>query len=321
MSPPDDYSDFLHVVAAVISDSDGRVFIARRRAEVHQGGLWEFPGGKVEPSESPDEALRRELSEEIDIEVRAAEPLITVPYRYPERNVLLEVWSVTDYVGAPRGREGQPVQWVDAGALDSLAFPAANRPIIAAAQLPSSYLITPEPGPQPAWPAFLDRLDAALQRGTRLVQLRAKTLSDHDYRALAERALALCRHYGAWMLVNGSPEMAAAVGADGVHLTGERLMGLTGRPVATGRWLGVSCHSAADLARAAAIGADFAVLSAICRTESHPEAAPLGWERFAQWVRYAPLPVYALGGVGEGDIDLARRSGGQGIAAIRALWG
>jgi len=116
----------------VIRDATGAVLVARRHAHLHQGGLWEFPGGKIDDGESCHAALCRELAEELDIRVEAAEPLLDVEHRYPDKRVRLEVWTVTSFSGTPRGLQGQPLEWVDAARLDPACFPAANAAIIEA---------------------------------------------------------------------------------------------------------------------------------------------------------------------------------------------
>ena len=123
---------FLQVVVGIVAGADGTVLITRRSDDVHQGGLWEFPGGKVEHGESAIEALGRELHEELGIMLRAAEPLLQVDHTYPDRRVLLDVWRVTDFRGEPHGREGQPLVWVSPDEMEHFAFPAADAQIVAA---------------------------------------------------------------------------------------------------------------------------------------------------------------------------------------------
>lgn len=118
----------------MIRNASGEVLVARRHDHLHQGGLWEFPGGKVHAGESTFEALRRELAEELDIRVETAAPLIEVEHRYPDASVRLEVWTVSAFAGTPRGMQGQPLAWVATAALDPARFPAANAAIIAAVQ-------------------------------------------------------------------------------------------------------------------------------------------------------------------------------------------
>jgi len=315
---PSTAPDVVHVVAAAIRDGAGRYLIARRAGHRHQGGLWEFPGGKLEPGESVQQGLARELGEELGIAPLAARPLIRVRHRYPDKHVLLDVWRVDAFAGEPEPREGQPLAWAHAEALSEYAFPAANYPIVAALRLPDRYLITPEPGRDRA--AFLDELARRLAAGIELVQLRAPSLSEADYLELARAAQELTRRHGARLLLNAEPALVRELGADGVHLNGGRLAGLAERPLPEGYWVAASCHDAGDLEQAARIGADMAVLSPVRATASHPDAEPMGWARFSQLVEASALPVYALGGMGVADIEAVQRHGGQGIAAISGLW-
>lgn len=124
----------IHVVAAVILASDQRILIARRPDHLHQGGLWEFPGGKVERGETVAAALHRELLEELAIQVKSAAPFLEVQHDYSDKAVLLDVWWVKAFSGQPQGNEGQRLQWVTVAELTNYAFPAANQPIIDALQ-------------------------------------------------------------------------------------------------------------------------------------------------------------------------------------------
>lgn len=120
----------VHVVAGIIRDAQGRILISRRHDHLHQGGLWEFPGGKVEPDETARDALARELQEELALLVVAAEPFQQIRHDYPDKSVLLDFWLVSAFDGDVRGVEGQPVEWVGVSALRDYAFPAANVPIV-----------------------------------------------------------------------------------------------------------------------------------------------------------------------------------------------
>ena len=308
------------VAAAAVFDDAGRVLITRRADDAHQGGLWEFPGGKLEAGESAHDALRRELVEEVGIHITRARPLIRVRHDYPDKSVQLDVWRVDDFGGEAHGREGQPLQWVVPEALGEYAFPAANAPIVRAVRLPDAYLITPDLGDTPA-ADFLHHLELRLQAGIRLVQLRAKSLNESEYLLLAREAAALCHRYGARLLLNADAAQVAQADADGVHLSSGALRRCASRPLATGAGLvAASCHDSEELAQAEAIGADFALLSPVAATASHPDSEPLGWARFEELVAPVPFPVYALGGMGAGDREDAWAHGGQGVAAIRALW-
>lgn len=309
----------IHVVAAVIRNSLGDVFITLRPDHVHQGGLWEFPGGKLEPGESVYAALVRELHEETGIDVQRARPLITIPHDYPDKRVVLDVWEVFEFTGTAHGREGQACRWVHQQSLNDFAFPAANRAIIMAAQLPPVYLITPEPVPDPE--IFLQTLESCLSAGVRLVQFRSKQLNCDNYIALARDVITLCHARQAKVLLNGPAELLSQLpDADGIHLTSQRLMTLSERNIDNGYLLAASCHNNDEIAHANTVGVDFVVLAPVKATASHPQALPLGWEKFSELTRHAQLPVFALGGMEISDIDESRQSGGQGIAAIRSLW-
>jgi 8-oxo-dGTP diphosphatase len=261
--------------------------------------------------------LARELKEELDILPRAYEPLIRIHHAYDDREVRLDFYRVTAFEGEPRAMEGQPLQWCDPRLLRAEDFPAADRPVITALQLPDRYLITGQDPQDPA--GFLCRLEASLREGLRLVQLRAHRLEDQAYESLLEAALTLCHGFEARLLINRPRAISDWIGrADGIHLTSRALLALGERPPEG--LVGVSCHSPDELARAAQLGLDYALLSPVLATASHPGAAPLGWDRFAEWVEPVNLPVYALGGLHAGLIARAKSAGAQGIAGIRGFW-
>jgi len=304
--------------AAIVSEDTTQVLIARRPSNVDQGGLWEFPGGKLAPYETGFEALKRELHEELGVEIQRAQPLIRVNHEYPDKHILLDVWQVHAFAGEPFGREGQAVRWVDKNDLFNYPFPAATLPILRAVILPTECLITAEEDDEEVFFTKLER--ALVEDKVRLVQLRAKRLDRDAYLARAEGALALCRKHGARLLLNGEPELLDEVDADGIHLTSERLMSLERRPLAQGKWQSASTHNSEQLEQAGRIGCDFVTLSPLRTTPTHPDAAPLGWHDFQQLVETAAMPVFALGGMTRFDANHARAVGAQGIASIRDFW-
>lgn len=308
----------VHVVAAALLDADGRVLLAQRPEGKHLAGYWEFPGGKVEPGETARDALQREIHEEIGVRIAMAEPLIRIPWHYAAKRILLDVYRVQAFDGVPHSCEGQPLKWVPATALDPHEMPEADHPVIHALALPSEYLVTPEPGADEA--AFLARLDAALARGVRLVQLRAKHADDATLERLAVACLKRVHAAGGQLLVNARADLVETCGLDGVHVTAQQLTQLRERPVAANRWFAASCHNREELQRAQAIGADFVVLGSVAATASHAHAEPLGWSTFAALCDEAALPVYALGGMARADLPKALSAGAQGIAGISAFW-
>ncbi len=308
----------LHIAVGVIRDAEGRVLISERKADCAYAGQWEFPGGKCEPGEPVETALARELDEELGIHVRSARPLIRLSHCYPDRSVLLDTWEVTIWSGRPEGREGQRIDWVTPSGLDHYPMLAANLPILRATQLPSRYLITPDPGPD--LDGFLRVLARSLRSGLRMVRLRAPAVADGAYEALARSCLPLCRQFGARLLLDRRPDWVMGLGADGLHLSAAEATKLRERPLAKDYLLAASCHDRAELEQAVKLGCDFAVLGPIKATPSHPQARPLGWSEFASMVGELPLPVYGIGGLVTADVAEAWQHRAQGIAAIRAFW-
>ncbi|WP_027602980.1 MULTISPECIES: Nudix family hydrolase [Pseudomonas] len=308
----------LHVVAAVIRDPQGRILIAQRPAHKHQGGLWEFPGGKVEAGEAPAAALARELAEELGIQVTRARPLLQVRHDYPDQAVLLDVWQVDAFTGDAHGAEGQPLAWVAPRELADYDFPAANRPIVQAARLPERYLITPG---ELTTAELLNGLHRALDSGIRLVQLRTPDNFDPQYRDLAGDVQGLCTGR-AQLMLKGPLEWLGDFPAAGWHLTAEQLRRYApnGRPFPAQRLLAASCHDAEELALAQQMGVDFVTLSPVMPTASHPGSPTLGWVKAQQLLADCNLPAYLLGGLGEDDLNSAWQAGAQGVAAIRAFW-
>lgn len=120
----------IHVVVGLVFNSQGEILVAERELQKFQGGRWEFPGGKVEANENPLDALRRELHEEIGIEVIHADPWEQFQHEYTDRTILLDVWKVRDFKGTAHGKEGQAVKWVSLASLSTLNIPDANREIV-----------------------------------------------------------------------------------------------------------------------------------------------------------------------------------------------
>jgi 8-oxo-dGTP diphosphatase len=121
----------MHVMAGVLLDGTGRVLLAQRPAGKHLAGFWEFPGGKREAGETPLAALARELLEELGIHVRSAEALIRLPWRYGDRELLLDAWRVSSWRGEPRSLEAQPLQWLLPARVDPMILAPADRVILA----------------------------------------------------------------------------------------------------------------------------------------------------------------------------------------------
>ncbi|MBE0624927.1 MAG: Nudix family hydrolase [Burkholderiales bacterium] len=306
----------VEVVAAVIERPDGSFLLAQRPAGKVYAGYWEFPGGKVELGEPLAKALARELHEELGIDVDRAYPWIVRTYAYPHATVRLNFFRVRAWRGEAHGKEAQRLAWQHVSSLAVSPLLPANAPVLRALQLPFEYAITHagEIGTQ----TQLSLLDRALARGLRLIQVREKGMPETELERFAGTVIAKARDCGAQVLINSDIELAQRLGADGVHLAAAQLAHLQSRP-ALG-WCAASCHSAAELARAAQLGVDFAVLGPVQPTPTHPGAQALGWEGFGALAPGSTMPVFALGGMQPRDLETAWRRGAHGIAMMRGSW-
>jgi 8-oxo-dGTP diphosphatase len=304
------------IAVAVIRRSDGRVLLADRPYGKAWAGYWEFPGGKVDTGETVAEALARELREELGIVPETVFPWITRVYDYPERRVRLHCMRVTAWRGEPQGREGQRLSWEDSAAPAVSPLLPANDVIMKSLCLPPVYAITN--AAKVGETEFMARLDLALERGTRLIQVRESGFTAERFGAFARAVVGRARCFNARVLINGDASLARTIGADGVHLQSGQLMALESAPEMS-LWA-ASCHDRAELGRAAMLGADFAVLSPVLPTPTHPEAAGIGWDRFAALTRDCPIPTYALGGMRLEMLDTAMQHGAHGIAMLSGVW-
>ena len=312
----------MHVMAGLLIDAAGRVLLAQRPPGKHLAGLWEFPGGKREADEAPWPALVRELREELGIAVESGEPLIRVPWRYGERELLLDAWCIRRWHGTPISMEGQALQWCEPAAIDPQLLTPADRPILQALRLPGEYWITPADLKLAEIEQCYLRLYRAIEsEGVLLLQLRMPTWPTATVRDLAARLLPLAREHGTQLLLNGDHEGASMLAPGiGVQLKASQLATLSQRPLPFGQLVGASCHDADELLQAARIGADFATLSPVAMTLTHPDTPPIGWDRFQALAEAAALPVYAMGGLGRAQLAQAKAVGGQGVAGIRGFW-
>jgi 8-oxo-dGTP diphosphatase len=306
----------IHVAVGVVLDTDGRVLLAKRPPGKPSAGYWEFPGGKIEISESPGQALARELHEELGVELDAAYPWITREYRYPDRSVRLHLYRVLNWHGEPRGREGQQLSWQDPRAISVSPLLPANHEIVQALNLPQVYAITQ--ATKYAITEFMQCLRLALDKGVRLIQVRERDWAPEQLTQFARRVVALAHQYDAQVLVNGDESVSLQAGADGVHLQAGQLMKCRTRP--NTRLVGASCHNREELLHAAELGADFVVLSPVLPTRSHPGAPTLGWEQFTELCLDLPMPVFALGGMRLDMVETSMTHRAHGVALLSGIW-
>jgi thiamine-phosphate diphosphorylase len=186
--------------------------------------------------------------------------------------------------------------------------------------LPPLYLITPDLDNENETDHFLYQLEKILQKNIRLVQLRAKRLEPAKYQRLAIKVMACCKQYDATLLLNANPDLVCELNADGVHLDGARLAAYQRRPLNSSKLISAACHSLEQLKKAERLGVDLVTLSPVLATTSHPDAEPLGWEKFATLAQQTKLPVFALGGMNVQLLQRAQENGAYGVAGISSFW-
>jgi 8-oxo-dGTP diphosphatase len=311
-------SAVVEVAAAVMLRADGREFLLAQRPEGKvYAGYWEFPGGKVEPGETVRQALVRELQEELGITVTACSPWLTRQFTYPHATVRLNFWRVTAWdgeIGITAPLEHSAVDWLACGDAPHVEpILPANAPILKALSLPTKMAITM--AESEGVERQLARLEAALADGLRLIQVRDKGLPPAQRQGFAEAVVRLAHDAGALVVINDDAELARRVGADGLHLSSGALAACAARPDFA--WVGASCHTAGEIARAGELQLDYALLSPVLPTPTHPENPGLGWAEFSQRIAGNTLPVFALGGMKNEMLAVAKDAGAHGIALMR----
>lgn len=311
-------STIVEVAAAVMLRAAGSEFLLAQRPQGKvYAGYWEFPGGKVEPGETVRTALIRELHEELGITVTACAPWLTRVFTYPHATVRLHFWRVTAWdgeIGITAPLEHSAVDWQKCGKTAGVApILPANDPILKALALPTTMAITS--GEIEGVERQLERLEEALDEGLRLIQVRDKGWPAAQRLWFAEAVTRIARQRGALVLINDDADIARRAGADGLHLSAPALAACRERPDFA--WVGASCHDAKELDHAAELGLDYALLSPVLPTPTHPEATGLGWPAFSDLIAGRPLPVFALGGMKKDLLATAQGHGAHGIALMR----
>jgi 8-oxo-dGTP diphosphatase len=297
----------IEVVAAVIRDAEGKVLIAKRPSDKHQGGKWEFPGGKVEKGESRRSALVRELREEIGIDIGHSARLISVYHEYDDKAIYLDVYEVQQWTGDAEGREGQPIRWVSADELHEFEFPEANSAIVEAACLPKNLKVI---GFAKDAEDFRSQFNEKIQAGNRLF-LQSFNAKEASYKPNHEEInwmLDTAASHKVTVMFESPPPLVRSDYY--LHLNAEELQKVQEKPSA--KRVSAICSNPEELFKAQRLGLDFILIGPVLTNASGGNKV-IGWPMFQSLSARVNIPVYATGGVGDKDMELAREYGAQGI--------
>lgn len=306
----------VHVAVGVLLNEDDEVLVALRSAELHQGGLWEFPGGKVEPGESVESALAREFEEELGINISACSPMTQIRHDYVDKSVLLDVWRVREFEGSPEGREGQPIEWRAISDLKAKDFPQANERIIRVLRLPARIAVTPDVG---EFEQVSKLIEYQIEQDLQLIYFRQTELAAATYLDWYARAEQLSKGSSTRLMFCPPSDRIAGFAMpeiQALHITSKQLQSVQSRPTPRQILFSVSCHNLQELQKAEEVDADFAFLSPVSATDKYSSTELLGWDGFRNLAGQVNMPVFALGGMSEADLAISRAYGAFGIAGI-----
>jgi len=300
------------VVAILYAKNNTQILITKRRKNQFMPNYWELPGGKIETGEDEEDALARELQEELGIKTLRISLKHVMTHHYKDKTVNLSIYNVESYKGNVAGTEGQDVRWCNLQNLSNYKLLPTMRIIINRIRLPEYYWITPdERDPE----LLLQKCQNHLITGAKIIQLRSKDLIEHSYIGKIHN---LCQSYEARLILN-VPNKTFKEPCDGWHLTSEELLKYSKRPCANNKLLGASAHNMKEAKYAEAVSVDYISLAPIEETPSHPNATPLGWEVAKDIVSKSNLPVYLLGGMSRDSLGRALKIRAQGIAGISQI--
>ena len=297
-------------VACALIWRDGQILLSKRHQSAHQGGLWEFPGGKFEAGEDPKDCLKRELTEELGITPRESYFMFQIPWDYGDKSIRLWVYEVFEFDGEPQGLEGQDVNWFSSDALASLQFPKANDAIVRAIGLPRIIRIyDPSLLLEPAIWATQTEYQCLLYFRGLTPGVELETAID----------AALTRGHQVILTLDQLPCFRAGCG---VHLrkTDRVSDALSHLEKLNDPWpITAGIRDEQDFEKQQAWPFDALLISPVRETPSHDGMPALGWDRFSELASKVGVPAYALGGMTHDDLPMVTEHGGFGVAGIRGL--
>ena len=306
----------VNVSIAVLIDADNKVLFGQRPTIKSWGGWWEFPGGKIEKSETSIEALYREIYEEIGVNITQFSRWVTRNYSYKGNDFTLHFFKVSKWEGKVTSKENQRLVWTSLQKPEISPILPANQFVQKAFDLPKSYAITNLS--ETTKEVFFNQLKDKISDGLRMIQVREKNISHNELKIFSKEVIKICKPNNVKVIINSNEKLAHEIKADGVHLTSKDLLNARVKP--KNLIVAASCHTQEEIDIAEKIDVDFLVLSAVKKTLSHPNISPIGWKKFKKMANKSSTPIYALGGLGDFDYQSAIENGGIGIASQRLIW-
>ncbi len=304
------------VVVGIIKNNYNKILLIKRPSNKFMANFWELPGGKIKTKENEITALIRELKEELNICVLKAKFCLKISHQYPDKNVLVSVFSITNFSGHITNNEGHKLAWLNETTINNYRVLPTMDKVINFIKLSPIYWISSEN-------FTIEQLHKKLVSGLRLVQFRHKGDMDYKKQQLLLASIKLCKQYSAKILLNiakkyHNKDLINKV--DGLHLSTNEAKNLTTRPLANNKLLAISTHNKEQLQQALNLNADFALLSPINITNSHKNTMPLGWDNAKKIIKNSPIPIFALGGIKSNDLLFANNAGFFGIAGISKIF-
>lgn len=296
----------IHVAIALLLYR-GKVLVGWRNADQHQGNKYEFPGGKIEAGETPVEACRREIFEEVGIGIQQWHAFDVIHHVYDDVEVFLHLFHATvpeQYLHDIQ----KPWTWYGRDQLFALNFPKANQAIIQRLYWAHQIKISDNLSALSIKKSLDDNAQFFYFRTT------ADQVAVTQISQLAANALSrLIVNIELWQQLPEHLQKSIAA----VHYKQHQLMDLHIEQLPIGLRCIAACHDLVSLQRAQILGFDAVMLSPVFATQTHPEAKGLGWEKFAEYAKTCDLPVFALGGLSQADLAIAQQHYAYGIAGIR----
>lgn len=290
-------------VAIGLVYQQGKLLVGWREKHLHQGGCYEFPGGKVEQNETPEQTVIRELKEETGLSIKVLRCFDERYFEYPDRNVHLSFY-LCQALDQLCNEFSKIWQWVPLDAVPHLSFPAANRPILTRLAWTRSIAICTQHNNHPK-----DKIDLCYLKQDFIDVLSIQNAIQNCLNN-AIRPILNLKYYQKL-----SQDWQQKVFA--VHLNGQQLSAWSVRDKALStKNIIAACHTGEDVHKANLLGCDAILLSPVNYTTSHPHQQGMGWQTFKQFAQHAVMPVYALGGMSPSDLAQVIASHGFGVAGI-----